>query len=81
MTRVRPSPFPSASVKTPALDAWRRELRAGERTRETFDWLWRAACAESAALEFQRIPELAYSYRRDAQRIVRDAARQQMATR
>ena len=33
------------------LAVWRRELRAGQRTRTTFDATWRAACAEADALE------------------------------
>lgn len=32
--------------RTPALDAWRAELRRGERTKTTFDPLWWAASAE-----------------------------------
>ena len=61
------------SFPTPALDAWRAELAAGKRTRETFDALWRAACSEALALEFADIPALAEAYRTDARGIVREA--------
>src|SRR5207244_2714421 len=47
-------------VKTPALDAWRREIAAGARTIYTFDPLWRAACEEMNALEAP-MPKLAAS--------------------
>jgi hypothetical protein len=64
-------------LRTPALDAWRKELAAGQRTKTTFDALSRAACAEAAALEFANIPALAAAYRDDARRIILEAARQQ----
>ena len=64
-------------MRTPALDAWRRELAAGERTKMTCDALWQAACEEANALEFAFIPELAASCRHAARRIVLEAARQQ----
>jgi hypothetical protein len=66
-------------VKTPALTAWRRELATGERTKYTFDALWRAACAEAEALEFlgQRLPSIAAACRLRAQRIIRDAMKEQ----
>jgi len=35
---------------TPALARWERELKAGTRTVETFDDLWRAACWDMAAV-------------------------------
>lgn len=63
-------------MKTPALDLWRKELLAGARTKRTFDALWRAACCEAAALEFQRIPNLAAAYLEDARQIIRKAARE-----
>jgi hypothetical protein len=63
--------------RTPALDLWRQELAAGQRTTTTFDPLWRAACAEAAALEFASIPELAQAYLADARRIIREAVREQ----
>lgn len=74
--RGRPVPARGAS-KNPALAAWRSELAAGKRAAWTFDPLWRAACAEMAALEFEadRLPRLAESCRRQAERIVRAAAR------
>jgi hypothetical protein len=59
-------------MKTPSLDAWRRELAAGQRTATTFDWLWRAACEEMNALEAPT-PALAKFYLVEAQRIVRKA--------
>jgi len=63
---------PLVPRNTPALDAWRRELQAGQRTRCSFDWLWRAACEEMNALEAPT-PALAASYFRHARRIVRAA--------
>jgi hypothetical protein len=65
-------PFP-----TPALDAWHAELAARERTRDTFDALWRAACAEAHALDFATFPSIARGFRLDAARILRDAASRQ----
>ena len=62
----------------PALDAWGRELRAGDRTRATFDPLWAAACSEASAREFLSIPELHDALMRDAARIIREAARRAM---
>jgi hypothetical protein len=61
----------------PALAAWRAELSTGARTTYTFDPLWSAACAEMSALEFDAdgLLGLAASCQRDAQRIVRAAAR------
>ncbi len=62
------------TFSTPALDEWRRELRAALRTPHTFDALWRAACEEMNALDAQRdCPGLAEKYARDAQKIVTDA--------
>lgn len=37
--------------RRPIFDAWKAELNARRRTTTTFDGLWRAACAEAAALE------------------------------
>ena len=62
-------------VRHPALEAWHEELRAGERTRATFDPLWAAACSEASAREFLSIPELHDALMRDAARIIREAAR------
>ena len=59
----------------PALDAWARELRAGDRTRTTFDPLWRAACEEANAREFAHIPALHRICMWKAARIIREAAR------
>lgn len=68
-------------MRTPALTAWRREIAARERSSTTFDALWRAACAEMSALEFRThgVLAVAASCRRDAQRIVRAAARGRVA--
>lgn len=65
------------NARYPALSAWRLELAKGERTDFSIDPLWRAACAEIAALEFEAaaLPSLAASHRREAERIVRAAAR------
>ena len=60
----------------PALDAWHAELRRGERTRHTFDALWRAACTERTAQEFESIPDLHRILMRDAKRIITDAIRE-----
>ncbi|MBI4420165.1 MAG: hypothetical protein HY560_05005 [Gemmatimonadetes bacterium] len=60
---------------TPALDAWRRELATGKRSATSFDWLWRAACAEAWALDYAQDPQTAEGFLRDARRIVEDAAR------
>ncbi len=38
-----------------ALDEWRRQLAIGERTRTTFDTLWRAACLEAEARDLERL--------------------------
>jgi hypothetical protein len=51
-TRSQQEPEPEAvAVADAALRAWRRELAAGTRTRETFDSLWLAACATLEARE------------------------------
>src|SRR5437870_5920678 len=62
-------------VPTPALNAWRRELAAGARTKYTFDALWRAACEDMNALEAAGagLPGLARSFPLDAQRSLRYA--------
>ena len=66
-------------VRTPALDAWRLEWVRGERTRTTFDALWRAACCEQNAIEASAdgLHDAAAGYLRDAARIIREAADQQ----
>jgi hypothetical protein len=66
-------------TRTAALNLWRRELAAGERTRSTFDALWRAACADMNALESAAIPHLATAYRQEAQRILTDAVKRERA--
>ena len=66
-------------MKTPALDAWRRELVSRKRTKFTFDALWRAACAEANALEFPGIATLAEKCQADARQIVSDASRKREA--
>ena len=62
---------------TPALDAWHAELRRGQRTRTTFDALFRAVCCEQWALDYSDIPALAEAFRADARAIVRDALKAQ----
>ena len=76
-TLVEPNlPRPRA-VPYPALTAWRRELAAGERTIHTFDALWRAACAEAAAVECAAtLPQMAASYRAEARRIMTTAGKE-----
>ena len=66
-------------MKTRALDAWRRELAAGQRTKYDFDPLWRAACDEMNALEAVAagLPQLARQFQRDAYRIITTAAKRQ----
>ena len=59
-------------MKTPALDAWRRELAAGQRTKYDFDPLWRAACQEMNALEAPT-PGLAQFFLSEAHRIIQSA--------
>ena len=71
----------SPRFRTPALDAWRMELRQGKRTRTTFDALWYAACAEMWALDMAAFPSIAEAFRRDALKILRDAARLQQKNR
>lgn len=61
----------SLSERYPALGAWQAEVAAGERTLLTQDALWRAACAERNAAEFENfVPELAEAYCEDARRIL-----------
>jgi hypothetical protein len=54
-----------ADHRYPALAEWRR------RSATTFDDLWRAACAEAAALEAAAdgLPELAERYRAEARQL------------
>ncbi len=61
----------------PALEAWQEELREGKRTRETFDALWRAACTEANAREFENIPGLHQRLMSDARKIIEQALREQ----
>jgi len=60
-------------LRTPSLDAWRAELREGKRGTDTFDPLWRAACAESWAIEYSPYPAIAAKFCEDASRIMRKA--------
>ena len=71
------APFPLQPFRTPALDAWRNELRKAERTPTDFDALWRAACAEMWSLDMAEYPSIAEGFRWDAVKILRDAAAQQ----
>jgi len=61
----------------PALEAWQRELREGKRTRATYDALWRAACTEANAREFESIPGLHQRLMSDARKIIKQALREQ----
>lgn len=65
------------AFRTPALDAWHAELRRDERTTTTFDALWSAACAEQWAVDLAQYPQIVEGFRRDAVKILRDAAAQQ----
>ena len=67
------------AFRYPALEAWREEIRAGERSVRDFDALWRAACCEQWAADFVAwgLPHIALAFREDAKRIVLDAAREQ----
>ena len=58
----------------PALQLWWDELRAGKRTKTTFDALWRAACEEMTAKEWAEsgISELAEASRAHARRAISD---------
>ena len=62
------TPWDRRAVPTPALDAWRAELARGERSRTTFDPLFRAACEELNALEAPA--ELRPGYLTRARRII-----------
>ena len=63
---------------SPALEAWRAEIRAGLRTRYVFDPLWRAACEDMHALEAVRadLTGIVASCQRKAREIIRRAARE-----
>ena len=69
---MSPRPFP-----TPALDAWRDEMRRGQRTMRTYDALWQAACSEASALELEGdgLSKTAGRYRSKARKIICAAAR------
>lgn len=63
--------------KTVALGQWEREVRRSQRTPNTLDALWRAACAEREAIEWDALgfPAFAASCRARAQAIIQDAAK------
>ncbi len=63
--------------KYPALEAWRRELKDGERDKHQHDPLWRAACYQATAQEFADVPSIHDGCLRDAQDIIVEAAREQ----
>jgi len=75
--RAAPARAAGRGMRTPALDTWRAELAAGQRTPYDFDPLFRAACREADALGFQSIPQLAEACLRDARKIIAAAAREQ----
>lgn len=61
-------------MKYPALAAWRLELQKGLRTTTTFDALWRAACREAMAAEYEQIvPMISEHYRAEAVKILERA--------
>ena len=61
--RVAPMNGPGS----PALEAWRREVRRGLRAPDRTDWLYLAAAAEATALELQDVaPALAALFLEDA---------------
>jgi hypothetical protein len=61
----------------PALTAWWRERKSGERTTATRDPLWEAACREANARDFADIPELHDACMRDAKAIIGKALQEQ----
>jgi hypothetical protein len=65
--------------RTPALEAWRAELAAGERSAVDFDPLWRAACCDQWSADFLSwgLPTIAAAFREDARRILMAAAREE----
>ena len=65
----------SQNRRFPALALWHDELRAGLRTRTTFDILYGAACAEAEAREFygMRIPKLGDRFIARSREIIRQA--------
>ena len=69
------------SSEYPALRQWQSELAAGSRTPTRFDPLWRAACAEADAREFEQegLREIAVKCREDALRIILTEARRERA--
>ncbi|HEV8355679.1 MAG TPA: hypothetical protein VGQ17_02830 [Gemmatimonadales bacterium] len=62
--------------RSPALRLWRAELAAGVRTTTTFDALWRGACLEIEAEEWDRdgLPERASKLRKLAAALIVAAA-------
>jgi hypothetical protein len=76
-TRYMPKPSERVPVEPPgARRLWRDEMRAGRRTMNTHDALWRAACCEENGLEAQRAglhSSANYWFERAAQ-IINDAA-------
>lgn len=65
-------------MKYPALAAWHDELRRGVRTSTTLDALWRAACTEANAREFESaIPALHAGLMADAWGIITTALREE----
>ncbi len=66
-------------MRTPALTAWRAELKAGQRTVHDSDALWQAACADIQALEMDAagLPGIRDRYLADAHRILCAAIKDQ----
>jgi hypothetical protein len=64
-----------------ALGAWYREMAAGQRSASTFDPLWRAACLETEAQEWESmgLASIGAKCRQEARVIIALAAREQAA--
>jgi hypothetical protein len=65
----------------PALRAWLAEVATGRRHLLRLDALWRAACAETNAIEFtrDRLPKIAATFMEEAKRIVASARKEGVA--
>ncbi len=77
MSVRRPGTGASPARIYPALDAWRAELAWGERTPTTLDALYRAACAEANAREFEGIPALWRGFMEESRTIIAEAIREE----
>lgn len=66
----------SVKPRYPALEAWWDELGQGVRTPTTSDALYRAACEEANAREFEDLPELHRGFMAEARRVIEVAVRE-----